>query len=80
MGRVKVLWCWIDVPWLPKYLPPDTVDLKILSMKGTAPSEGDLVRLAAEPVCSAELAAPSGCHLLGDEAEVNRRFGRVRWA
>jgi D-3-phosphoglycerate dehydrogenase len=43
-----VLWCWIDVPWLPKYLPPDTVDLKILSMKGTAPSEGDLVRLAAD--------------------------------
>jgi phosphoglycerate dehydrogenase-like enzyme len=48
MGRIAVLWCWIDVPWLPKYLPPDRVDLKLLSMKGTAPSEEDLVRLAAD--------------------------------
>lgn len=48
MGRITVLWCWIDVPWLPKYLPPDKVELKILSMKGAAPSEGDLVRMAAD--------------------------------
>ena len=48
MGRITVLWCWIDVPWLQKYLPPDKVDLKILSMKGAAPSEGDLVRMAAD--------------------------------
>src|SRR5512143_1852205 len=48
MGRVKVLWCWIDVPRLADYLPPDKVELKILSMKGAAPSEGDLVRLATD--------------------------------
>jgi phosphoglycerate dehydrogenase-like enzyme len=48
MGRIAVLWCWIDVPWLANYLPPDTVDLKVLSMKGAAPSEEDLVSLAAD--------------------------------
>ena len=48
MGRITVLWCWIDVPWISKYLPPDKVDLKILSMKGAPPSQEDLVRLAVD--------------------------------
>jgi phosphoglycerate dehydrogenase-like enzyme len=48
MGRITVLWCWIDVPWLPKYLPPDRVDLRLLSMKGATPSEEELVMLAAD--------------------------------
>ena len=48
MGRITVLWCWIDVPWISKYLPPAEVDLKILSMKNAPPSEGDLARLAVD--------------------------------
>jgi phosphoglycerate dehydrogenase-like enzyme len=48
MGRIAVLWCWVDVPWIPKYLPPDKVDLKILSMKNASPSEEDLLRFAKD--------------------------------
>ncbi len=48
MGRINVLWCWIDVPWISKYFPPDQVNLKIVSMKGAIPSEEELAELAAD--------------------------------
>jgi D-3-phosphoglycerate dehydrogenase len=48
MGIVKVLWCWVDVPWISNYLPPDKVNLKILSMRNATSSEDDLVELAAD--------------------------------
>ncbi len=48
MPRIAVLWCWIDVPWVAKYLPPDEVDLRILTMKGAIPSEEELVARVAD--------------------------------
>jgi phosphoglycerate dehydrogenase-like enzyme len=47
MGHIVVLWCWIDVPWIGKYLPPEEVDLTVLSMKGAIPSEEELSERAS---------------------------------
>ncbi len=47
MRRIAVLWCWIDVPWIGKYLPREEVDLTVLSMKGAIPSEEELIERAS---------------------------------
>ena len=48
MATVRVLWCWVDVPWISRYLPPDKVHLKIVSMQNAPFSEDTLVELAAD--------------------------------
>jgi D-3-phosphoglycerate dehydrogenase len=48
MGRTRVLWCWIDVPWITRHLPVDAVELTVLSMKNTIPSEEEFIQAAAD--------------------------------
>jgi len=42
MSRIRVLWCWIDVPCIGTYLPSEQVDLTLFSMKDRIPSEEEL--------------------------------------
>jgi phosphoglycerate dehydrogenase-like enzyme len=48
MGLPTVLWCWIDAPWVCEYLPPDRVQLRILSTRGASDPETDLAELAKD--------------------------------
>ena len=48
MGKIKILWCWAAVPCIPKFFPPDKVEVNVLGMKVPPPPEEEVMRLAAE--------------------------------
>jgi lactate dehydrogenase-like 2-hydroxyacid dehydrogenase len=48
MDKIKILWCWAPVPCIPKFFPPDKVEVNILGMIVPPPPEEELMRLAAD--------------------------------